>query len=89
MTKDLHLISYTLTDFIGDSITLLRTMELYVTFGSNSFLKIVKIKFLEVNILSAYDPIIGHLTLNRIGPLCQPMTPRFPTSSEIGTLNSD
>lgn len=60
--KDLQPISSTHTRFTRDSITLLGIIDLYVISKFDNCSKIMKIKFLMVNISYAYNAIKGHVS---------------------------
>lgn len=90
IAKDVQLISYTLIDFTwefhyssGDG--------LYITFGLSNCSKMVKTKFLIVDFPSAYNAITRRLTLIRLPVIVSTyyMTLKFPTSFEVGELESD
>ena len=55
-----------LMGFTSDSISPLRTVNLHVMFGDEPFFKMMMVRFMVVNILSAYNIIIGRPMLNRL-----------------------
>ena len=56
--KDLKPISSILTSFTRESVTLIEIINIYMTFGVDDCIKIIKIKFLVVDISFAYNVII-------------------------------
>lgn len=58
-TNDLTPVTYSLTGFIGDSISSLGTMNLYIIFRDDACSKIILAKFMMVYIPSVYNIVIN------------------------------
>lgn len=90
-TNDLTPMISLLTGFTGDSIPHLGIMSLYVTFGGEPYLKIIKAKFMVVNIPSVYNVIIGQPTLNRLQAIISiyHTIMKFSTNTKVDKLSSN
>ena len=77
--------------FMDDSISSLGIMSLHIIFDDEPYSKIVMTKFIVVNIPSAYNVIIGLLTLNwlRVVVLIYHMVMKFPTKTDVRKLRSN
>ncbi|RRT31862.1 hypothetical protein B296_00053430 [Ensete ventricosum] len=64
--KDLVTLTSTLTGFTGDFISAVGATTIPITFGGEPRSKTLMVSFMVVNLLSAYNAIIGRPTLNRL-----------------------
>ncbi|RWW55794.1 hypothetical protein BHE74_00037529 [Ensete ventricosum] len=81
----------TLTGFTGDAITPLGVTTLPITIGEESGTKMLMVSFMVVKLPSAYNAVIGRLTLNKLRVIVSTYhrTMRFPTSAVVGEVRSD
>lgn len=66
LANDLSPIASSLTRLTGNSIYLLRTMSLHITFGDEPYFEMIMVKFIVMNIPLAYNTIISRLTINQL-----------------------
>ncbi|XP_064979710.1 uncharacterized protein LOC135622011 [Musa acuminata AAA Group] len=80
-----------LTGFTGDSISPLGTMALPVTIGEEPRVKTMITTFMVVDLLLAYNIILGRSTLNKLKAVVSTYhrAVKFPTSEGIGEARSD
>ena len=89
--KDLVPMALTLTGFTGDSISPLGTTTLSVTIGKEPRSKTMMVIFMVVGLPSAYNVILGRLTLNKLRVVISTYhwAIKFPTHVGIGEVRSD
>lgn len=66
LTNDFTPMTFLLMRFTGNLISPLRIVNIYVTFGDKLYSKTIITKFIVVDILLAYNEIIGLFMLNRL-----------------------
>ncbi|RZS23336.1 hypothetical protein BHM03_00056241, partial [Ensete ventricosum] len=90
---DLYLtpLTSTLTGFTGDSISLMGTTTIPVTFGGEPRSKTLLVSFMVVKLSSAYNTIIGCPTLNRLRAVVSTYHRilKFSTRAGVGEVRSD
>jgi hypothetical protein len=83
---NLKKVQMSLVGFTGDTLYLKEVIEIQVEFRKSPHLTTTMVKFLVVNISSAYNAILGRKTLNAIGAVIYPafLKIKFPTSTDVG-----
>ncbi|RWW65214.1 hypothetical protein BHE74_00027480 [Ensete ventricosum] len=89
--KDLVTLTSTLTGFTGDFVSPLGATTIPVTFGGEPKSKTLMVSFIVVKLPSAYNAIIGRLTLNRLKAIVSTYHRllKFPTRTGVGEVRSN
>ncbi|KAJ4793841.1 Pol-polyprotein [Rhynchospora pubera] len=96
--RQLNLASYPLTPmdtplvgFAGDTVIPLGTIDLEVEFGEPPNSVVSRVKFIVVNVPSAYNVILGRKSLNDVGAIASTkhLMIKFPTSLGVGVVKGD
>lgn len=90
-SKDLISMASLLTRFIGNSISPLGIINVYITLGDKPCSKMVMTKFLVVDIPLTYIAIIVQSILNRLRVVTSTyhIVMKFSTRANVGELRSD
>ncbi|RZS23592.1 hypothetical protein BHM03_00056557 [Ensete ventricosum] len=89
--KNLVTLTSTMTGFTGDFVSPLGATTIPVTFGGEPRSKTLMVSFMVVKLPSAYNAIIGRLTLNRLKAVVSTYHRllKFPTRAGVGEVKSD
>ncbi|RWW37246.1 hypothetical protein BHE74_00057674 [Ensete ventricosum] len=89
--RDLAPLTATLTGFTGDSVSPLGTTMIPVTFEGEPKSKTLMVSFMVLKLPSAYNAIIGRLTLNRLRAVVSTYHRilKFPTRAGVDEVKSD
>ncbi|RWW43356.1 hypothetical protein BHE74_00051002 [Ensete ventricosum] len=89
--KDLVTVTSTLTGFIGDFVSPTGATTIPITFGGEPRSKTLMVPFMVVKLPSAYNAIIGRLTLNRLKAIVSTYHRllKFSTRAGVGEVRSD
>jgi hypothetical protein len=80
-----------ITGFAGEKVLPLGSIDLLVTAGTYPRQKVIMVKFLIVDKVSAYNAIIGRTTLNDLRAVTSTphLSMKFPTEEGVGVVKGD
>jgi hypothetical protein len=84
-------VSCHLLGFAGEKVLLLGSIDLHATAGTYPRQKVIMVKFLIVDRMSAYNAIFGRTALNDLKPVTSTphLNMKFPTEEGVGVVKGD